>query len=151
MVGEHPWPRPSEDCRRDRAQTAKLEQVIFAGFTHAPADRLARKLLAVAPAGLALAFYSDCGSTSVEVAVKMAVGYWHNVGQPRHRVVAIAHAYHGDTFGAMSVGARGVFTSPYQPMLFQVDFLPFPAPGKGSGRSKRSGPCSASRATRSRR
>ena len=60
----------------------------------------------------------------------MAVGYWHNLGQPRHRVVAFEDGYHGDTFGAMSVGARGVFTSPYQPMLFDVDFLPFPAPGR---------------------
>ena len=72
----------------------------------------------------------DSGSTAVEVGVKMAVGYWHNLGRPRHRVAAFEHGYHGDTFGAMSVGARGVFNRPYQPMLFDVDFLPFPAPGR---------------------
>jgi adenosylmethionine-8-amino-7-oxononanoate aminotransferase len=110
-------------------QARTLEQVIFAGFTHPPAERLARKLLAVAPEPLEFVFFSDSGSTAVEVGVKMAVGYWHNIGRPRHRVVSFENGYHGDTFGAMSVGARGVFTSPYQPMLFRVDFLPFPAPG----------------------
>jgi adenosylmethionine---8-amino-7-oxononanoate aminotransferase len=109
-------------------QARTLEQVIFAGFTHPPAERLARKLLAVAPEPLEFVFFSDSGSTAVEIGVKMAVGYWHNIGRPRHRVVSFENGYHGDTFGAMSVGARGVFTSPYQPMLFRVDFLPFPAP-----------------------
>lgn len=111
-------------------QAAKLEQVIFAGFTHPAAEHLARKLLALAPRPLEFAFFSDSGSTAVEVGVKMAVGYWHNLGHPRHRVVAFDEGYHGDTFGAMSVGARGVFTAPYRPMLFEVDFLPYPAPGR---------------------
>ena len=110
-------------------QAAKLEQVIFAGFTHEPAEALARKLLATAPDGLAHAFYSDSGSTSVEVAIKMAVGCWHNRGRPRHRIIAMEHAYHGDMFGAMSVGHRGVFNAAYDPMLFQVSYLPFPERG----------------------
>jgi adenosylmethionine---8-amino-7-oxononanoate aminotransferase len=111
-------------------QAHTLEQVIFAGFTHPPAERLARKLLAVTPRELEFVFFSDSGSTAVEVGVKMAIGYWHNLGRPRHRVVALESGYHGDTFGAMSVGARSVFTSAYQPMLFRVDYLPFPAPGR---------------------
>ena len=111
-------------------QARTLEQVIFAGFTHPPAERLARKLLALAPRELEFLFFSDSGSTAVEVGVKMAIGYWHNLGRPRHRIVALESGYHGDTFGAMSVGARGVFTSAYHPMLFRVDYLPFPAPGR---------------------
>lgn len=111
-------------------QAARLEQVIFAGFTHPQAEQLARKILALAPDPLEFAFFSDSGSTAVEVGVKMAVGYWHNQGRPRHRIVAFADGYHGDTFGAMSVGSRSVFSAPYQPMLFQVDFLPFPASGR---------------------
>jgi len=110
-------------------QAAKLEQVIFAGFTHEPAELLAKKLLAIAPKGLAYAFYSDSGSTAVEVAIKMAVGCWHNRGSPRHRIIAMEHAYHGDMFGAMAVGHRGVFNAPYDPMLFDVAYLPFPARG----------------------
>lgn len=111
-------------------QAARLEQVIFAGFTHPAAEQLARKLLALAPRPLEFAFFSDSGSTAVEVGLKMTVGYWHNLGRPRHRVIAFDEGYHGDTFGAMSVGARGVFTAPYWPMLFEVEFLPYPAPGR---------------------
>jgi len=110
-------------------QAAKLEQVIFAGFTHEPAEILARKLIAVAPKGLDYAFFSDSGSTAVEVAIKMAVGSWHNRGAPRHRIIAMEHAYHGDMFGAMAVGHRGVFNAAYDPMLFDVAYLPFPARG----------------------
>jgi adenosylmethionine-8-amino-7-oxononanoate aminotransferase len=83
----------------------------------------------MAPQGLAHAFYSDSGSTSVEVAIKMAVGCWHNRGRPRHRIIAMEHAYHGDMFGAMSVGHRGVFNAAYDPMLFEVSYLPFPERG----------------------
>ena len=112
-----------------RDQAERLEQVIFAGFTHAPAEAVANGLLARAPAGLAHAFFSDSGSTAVEAAVKMAVGAWHNRGKPRHRILAMEHAYHGDMFGAMSVGHRGVFSAAYDPMLFDVTFVPFPSPG----------------------
>ena len=110
-------------------QAARLEQVIFAGFTHAPAETLAVKLLAAAPQGLDHVFFSDSGSTAVEVAIKMAVGCWHNRGKPRHRIIAMEHAYHGDMFGAMAVGHRGVFNAAYDPMLFDVAYVPFPARG----------------------
>ena len=113
-----------------RNQAQQLEQVIFAGFTHQPAERLAAKLLAKAPAGLTHAFFSDSGSTAVEVALKMAVGAWHNRGKPRYRIIAMEHAYHGDIFGSMSVGHRGVFNAPYGPMLFEVGFVPFPHAGR---------------------
>ncbi|MGZ5889050.1 MAG: adenosylmethionine--8-amino-7-oxononanoate transaminase [Hyphomicrobium sp.] len=112
-----------------KAEAERLDQVIFAGFTHAPAERLARGLVAIAPPGLEHVFYSDSGSTSVEVALKMALGYWHNVGESRQRILALEHGYHGDTIGGMSVGARGVFNAPYVPLLFEVTRLPFPAAG----------------------
>jgi adenosylmethionine---8-amino-7-oxononanoate aminotransferase len=110
-------------------QAECLEQVIFAGFTHAPAEQLAQRLLKRAPATLRQVFFSDSGSTAVEVAIKMAVGAWHNRGKPRHRIIAMEHAYHGDMFGAMSVGHRGLFNAPYDPMLFEVCFVPFPSAG----------------------
>jgi adenosylmethionine-8-amino-7-oxononanoate aminotransferase len=113
-----------------KAEADRIDQVIFAGFTHAPAEQLARGLIKLAPAGLAHVFYSDSGSTSVEVALKMALGYWRNVGTPRHRILALEHGYHGDTVGGMSVGARGVFNAPYAPLLFEVTRLPFPAAGR---------------------
>ncbi|MGZ5822372.1 MAG: adenosylmethionine--8-amino-7-oxononanoate transaminase [Hyphomicrobium sp.] len=113
-----------------KAEAERLDQVIFAGFTHAPAERLARGLVAIAPPGLEHVFYSDSGSTSVEVALKMALGYWHNVGESRQRILALEHGYHGDTIGGMSVGARGVFNAPYAPLLFEVTRLPFPAAGR---------------------
>ena len=110
-------------------QAGILDQVIFAGFTHEPAEAVARGLIAMAPAGLARVFFSDSGSTSVEVALKMALGYFRNRGEPRSRIVALEHAYHGDTIGAMSAGERGVFNAPYEPLLFDVERLPFPARG----------------------
>jgi adenosylmethionine-8-amino-7-oxononanoate aminotransferase len=106
------------------AQAGRLEQVIFAGFTHEPAERLAEKLLAIAPPGLDHVFFSDDGSTAVEAAVKMALG-----ARPgRSRIAALEHAYHGDTFGAMSVSARGPFTDPYKRQLFDVVRLPLADP-----------------------
>ena len=109
-----------------QAQAERLDQVIFAGFTHQPAEELAAKLVAITPANLTRVFFSDSGSTSVEVALKMAFGYWAHKGRTRRGVVALEHAYHGDTFGAMSVGARGAFNAPYEPFLFDVHRLPFP-------------------------
>ncbi len=113
-----------------KAQADRLDQVIFAGFTHQPAETLARGLIDIAPKGLAHVFYSDSGSTSVEVALKMALGFWRNQGQPRNRIIALEHAYHGDTIGTMSAGARGVFNAAYEPLLFDVARLPFPQ-GRG--------------------
>lgn len=107
-------------------QAATLDQVIFAGFTHAPAVNLAAELVRRAPAGLARVFYSDDGSTAVEVAVKIALQHWANRGEPRRLIVALEHAYHGDTFGAMSVSGRGLFTEPFAGHLFEVARLPDP-------------------------
>lgn len=111
-------------------QASKLDQVIFAGFTHEPAEQLAEGLMALAPEGLAHVFYSDSGSTSVEVALKMALGYWKNHGEARTRILALEDAYHGDTIGTMSAGARGVFNAAYNPLLFEVGRIPFPDGGQ---------------------
>ncbi|SNS15421.1 adenosylmethionine-8-amino-7-oxononanoate aminotransferase [Sphingomonas laterariae] len=113
-----------------RDQTDRLDQLIFAGWTHEPAETLARGLVAIAPAGLDHVFFSDSGSTSVEVALKMALGYWLNRGEPRHRILVLEHGYHGDTIGTMSVGERGVYNRAYQPLLFDVGTIPFPAAGQ---------------------
>jgi adenosylmethionine-8-amino-7-oxononanoate aminotransferase len=113
-----------------RKQTEELDQIIFAGFTHRPAEELAAGLIEIAPEGLAHVFYSDSGSTAVEVALKMALGFWKNQNKPRNRIIALEHAYHGDTIGTMSAGARGVFNAAYEPLLFDVVRLPFPAPGR---------------------
>lgn len=107
-------------------QARKLEQVIFAGFTHEPAARLAAELVRITPEGLTRVFYTDDGSTAVEVAVKMALQYWSNAGEQRSTIVALDNAYHGDTFGAMSVSARSVFTQPFDQKLFDVVHLPDP-------------------------
>lgn len=108
-------------------QAGKLDQLIFAGWTHEPGDRLGRELAHLL--GLPYVFFSDSGSTAVEVALKMALGFWANRGEPRHRVLVLEHSYHGDTIGAMSVGARGVFNRAYAPLLFDVGTIPFPAAG----------------------
>ena len=110
-------------------QAEQLNQIIFAGYTHEPAEQVAVALLKLAPAGLDYVFFSDSGSTSVEVALKMALGYWRNIGEPRTRIVVMQHSYHGDTIGAMSVGARGVFNAAYGPLLFDVTTVPFPSVG----------------------
>ncbi|MBB4258237.1 adenosylmethionine--8-amino-7-oxononanoate transaminase [Bradyrhizobium sp. CIR3A] len=110
-------------------QAEKLNQIIFAGHTHEPAEEVASLLLKLAPRGLDYVFFSDSGSTSVEVALKLALGYWRNIGEPRSRIVVMQHSYHGDTLGTMSVGARGVFNAAYEPLLFEVTSVPFPAVG----------------------
>lgn len=113
-----------------RAASETLDQIIFAGLTHAPAEELARRLVEVAPEGLTRVFFSDSGSTAVEVALKMALGTFRNRGDlKRVRIAALEGGYHGDTIGTMSVGARGVFNAPYKPLLFEVERIPFPAPG----------------------
>ena len=110
-------------------QAKTLEQVIFAGFTHEPAIRLATRLLDILPDKLTKIFYSDNGSTAVEVAIKMALQYWTNQGHDqKKRIIAFENAYHGDTFGAMSVGARSAFSAAFDSFLFQVDFIPAPDP-----------------------
>ena len=102
-------------------QADTLEHVIFAGCTHPPAVELAERLLALLPAGLTRVFYSDNGSTAVEVALKLAWQYWQNRGEPERRTfIALERAYHGDTVGAMSVSAATSFTAPFGPILFPV-------------------------------
>jgi adenosylmethionine---8-amino-7-oxononanoate aminotransferase len=113
-----------------QAQAEVLDQIIFAEYTHGPAERVATELIDLAPSGLEHVFFSDSGSTSVEVALKMALGFWRHTGKQRHRIIVLEHSYHGDTIGTMSVGARGLFTDPYEPLLFGVDVLPFPAFGR---------------------
>lgn len=109
------------------AQALELEQVIFAGFTHTPAVTLAERLLSILPGNLAKVFFSDNGSTSTEVALKMAIQYWWNQGQTsRKKILAFRNAYHGDTFGAMSVSDRGVFTLAFHQHLFEVVFIDTP-------------------------
>jgi adenosylmethionine-8-amino-7-oxononanoate aminotransferase len=112
-----------------KAQADVLDQIIFAEYSHEPAECLAAKLIALAPPGLEHVFFSDSGSTSVEVALKMALGYWRHTGERRQRIIVMEHSYHGDTIGTMSVGARGVFTQTYEPLLFDVERIPFPAAG----------------------
>lgn len=103
------------------AQARELEQVIFAGCTHRPAVELAERLLDLLPPGLTRIFYSDDGSTSVEVALKLAWQYWRNCGQPQRRTfVTLHHAYHGDTVGAMSASEDSPFTEAFRPLLFPV-------------------------------
>lgn len=110
-------------------QALQLEQVIFAGFTHEPAVRLAERLLPLLPGDFKRVFYSDNGSTSTEVAIKMAVQFWWNQERKgRKKILAFNNAYHGDTFGAMSVSDRSVFTLAFHDLLFEVLFIDTPAP-----------------------
>ncbi|MEJ7934218.1 adenosylmethionine--8-amino-7-oxononanoate transaminase [Sphingobium sp. AN558] len=121
-------------------QAGRLDQLIFAGYTHEPAEAVARGLVDLAPAApdrppLAHVFFSDSGSTAVEVALKMALGYWYNRSldggpPPRSRIVVLEHSYHGDTIGTMAIGERGVYNAAWQPLLFDVGTIPFPAQGR---------------------
>ncbi|MFM7641638.1 MAG: adenosylmethionine--8-amino-7-oxononanoate transaminase [Cyanobium sp.] len=106
-------------------QASQLEQVIFANFTHLPAERLAERLSA--HTGLQRLFFSDNGSTAVEVALKIAWQWWRNQGTPRSQLIAFEGAYHGDTFGAMALGERSLFSAPFEPLLFAVARAPWPA------------------------
>jgi adenosylmethionine---8-amino-7-oxononanoate aminotransferase len=111
-------------------QALALEQVIFTRFTHEPAVRLAERLLDILPGNLSKIFYSDNGSTAVEVALKMVIQFWNNKGFPeRNKILAFQNAYHGDTFGAMSVSSRGLFTNAFKDLLFDVVFVETPRAG----------------------
>jgi adenosylmethionine-8-amino-7-oxononanoate aminotransferase len=102
-------------------QARELEHVIFAGFTHERAETLADRLGSILPPALSRLFFSDNGSTAVEVALKIAVQYWHNRGLPEKcRIAALEHAYHGDTVGAMSASADSPFTAPFNAIRFPV-------------------------------
>lgn len=108
-------------------QAERLIHCTFAGVTHEPACRLASELVEVAPPGLGRVFFSDDGSTSVEVALKIAFQYWQQNGRPRRkRFLALPGAYHGDTLGAMSVGSVDAFTGLFRPLLFDAQRPPDP-------------------------
>jgi adenosylmethionine-8-amino-7-oxononanoate aminotransferase len=127
------WVTLHGHCQPDIAkaiyeQATTLDHVVFAGFTHEPAIALAEKILKLAPPEFTRVFYSDNGSTSVEVALKMAYQYWRNQGKSeRRRFMAFELAYHGDTFGAMSVGRYPTFFSRYSELFFAVDTFEYPA------------------------
>jgi len=107
-------------------QLKQLEHVIFAGFTHPTAVELAERLLAILPNNQQKVFYSDNGSTAVEVAIKMCLQYWHNQGHEKNKILAFKNAYHGDTFGAMAVSGRSAFTAAFDSLLFEVEFVDLP-------------------------
>ncbi len=109
------------------SQFSKLDHVIFAGATHPKAVELSERIIGILPSKFQKVFFSDDGSTAVEVALKMAFQYFHNKGESRKRVLALDGAYHGDTFGAMSIGQRGYFNEPFEHFFFNVDFLDFPS------------------------
>jgi len=113
-------------------QASQLEHVLFAGFTHQPAIEVAEKVLALAGPEYKKVFFSDNGSTAVEVALKLAIETACRSGSTRkvHTIVAFEEAYHGDTFGSMSISGRGIFTEPYEPYLFEVERIPVPIPGE---------------------
>jgi len=114
----------------DRAvirQIGKVAHTTLLGFSHPPAITLAERLLRIAPPGLTKVFYSDNGSTAVEVAIKMAFGFWQHTGRPRKKkFFCFDSAYHGDTLGAVSVGGIDLFHAAYKPLTFKVLRLPAP-------------------------
>lgn len=108
-------------------QLASLEHVILAGFTHAPAVELAERLTRLAPSGLTRCFYADNGSSAVEIALKMSVHYWRNVGQPEKTIfVTLSNSYHGETLGALAVGDVPLYKTAYAPLLLKSLTVPSP-------------------------
>lgn len=107
-------------------QVDQLHHVVFAGMTHEPAVRLSEKLLHILPDNQAKLFFSENGSTSVEIALKMAFQYHFNRGEKRHAVVALEGGFHGDTFGAMSASGLSVYNGPFEDLL--IDVIRIPAP-----------------------
>ena len=133
-----------------REQLDKIAHTTLLGLCNVPSIMLAKRLVEIAPAGLTRVFYSDNGSTAVEVACKLAYQYWVNLGQPeKSRFISLHHAYHGDTLGAVSMGGIPAFQRVYEPLCFPVDRVappllpPFahtdaavdkqPLPGLGAG------------------
>ena len=110
-------------------QVNALDHVIFSGFTHLPAVELSEQLLEILPNEHKKIFYSDNGSTSIEVGMKMAIQYHSNTGSKKHTFIALKNGYHGDTFGAMSAGGRGIFSTPFENHLFKVEYIDVPTKG----------------------
>lgn len=107
-------------------QFEQLDHVIFAGITHPKAVELAVRLAEKLPEKIKKVFYSDNGSTANEIALKLALQYWHNKGIAKTTLIAFEGAYHGDTFGGMSVSARSMFSDPFKHHLFNTKFIPTP-------------------------
>jgi adenosylmethionine-8-amino-7-oxononanoate aminotransferase len=113
-----------------QTQFTSVDHIIFAGATHEKGIELSKRIVEKLNCDLQKVFFSDNGSTAVEVAIKMCMQFWHNQGIKKTRVLALEGAYHGDTFGAMSVGERDYFNAPFEPFFFNVDFLEFPTETK---------------------
>jgi adenosylmethionine---8-amino-7-oxononanoate aminotransferase len=115
-----------------RSQAENLEHVIFAGFTHSPAVNLACRLISMLFGSLSKIFYSDNGSTAVEIALKMALQYWYNQDKKtsKTKVICFKNSYHGDTFGAMSAAGKNVFNRPFWRYLFDVESIDPPIKGR---------------------
>jgi len=109
-----------------KAQLDELDQVVFSGFTHQPAIELSEKLMAILPSNQNKLFFSDNGSTSVDVAIKMAFQYFFNKKEKRTRIIALEDAFHGDTFGAMSVSGLSVYNGPFESFLLTIDRIKVP-------------------------
>lgn len=107
-------------------QAHTLEHIAFGGFTHPPAVNLAERLVNLLPKNIEKIFFSDNGSTANEVALKMAIQYWFNKGEERSSFLALENDYHGDTFGSMSLTARGGFNEPFEKFMFDVEFIDKP-------------------------
>jgi adenosylmethionine-8-amino-7-oxononanoate aminotransferase len=110
-------------------QLTTLEHVLFGGFTHEPAVVLSEKLMRILPSNQAKLFYSDNGSTAVEVAIKVALQYHYNQGQPKSKILAFENAFHGDTFAAMAASGISFFTEAFQGSLLEVVRVPLPTAG----------------------
>ena len=113
-------------------QANELDQVVFAGLTHNPAVKLAKKLSDLLPDGLNRVFYSDNGSTAVEIALKVSYQYWKNKNKKKSKFISFSGGYHGDTLGAMSVGFSSGFYEPFKDLVFKSQFIPFPENWKGN-------------------
>jgi adenosylmethionine-8-amino-7-oxononanoate aminotransferase len=112
--------------RKITEQLSKLDQVVFSGFTHEPAVKMAEKLMGILPKNQQKIFFSDNGSTSVDIAIKMALQYHFNQGEKRSKIIALEHAFHGDTFGAMSVSGLSVYNGPFEDFLLNIDRISVP-------------------------
>jgi adenosylmethionine-8-amino-7-oxononanoate aminotransferase len=123
-VHGHSHPRIQQALQQ---QMQKIDHVMFSGFSHPPAIELSRRLVELTPAGLEKVFYSDNGSTAVEVALKMSFQYWQQVGKPsKTKFVYIENSYHGDTIGAVSVGGVNAYHAMFRPLMFSAYAVPSP-------------------------
>lgn len=125
------WVNIHGHCKKEiiesiKKQSEKLEQVLFADFTHEPAVNLAEKIVDLMPKNLSRVFFSDNGSTAVEIAMKVAIQYWYNKGKKKKKFVSMTGNYHGDTFGAMSVGFSSGFYEPFKDFLIKSISIPYP-------------------------